>query len=152
MLAFVSTDFAFKFRLLSVGQCILFCFRFCFLFMLPVVFSAICSLLFVFGPLCHCSASFFFKPIIRFFVSIKISAYLPTRFYVLWYDLLHGLCVCEDFCGCSSRYLSVCVPFSDLNLFKIGIGMISSFTIVCTNSVWPFLSFLFSVGLAMYFF
>ena len=41
------------------------------------------------------------------------------------------------------------VPFSDLYLFKIGIGMRSSLIIVCINSVLPFISFLFSVGLAL---
>ena len=33
----------------------------------------------------------------------------------------------------------VCVPFSDLYLFKIRIGTRSSLIIVCTNSVFPFL-------------
>ena len=41
------------------------------------------------------------------------------------------------------------VPFSDLYLFKIGIGMRSSLIIVCINSVFPFISFPFSVGLAL---
>ena len=39
--------------------------------------------------------------------------------------------------------------FSDLYLFKIGIGMRSSLIIVCINSVFPFISFPFSVGLAL---
>ena len=43
----------------------------------------------------------------------------------------------------------MCVPFSDLYLFKIGIGMRSSLIIVCINSVFPFISFPFSVGLAL---
>ena len=41
------------------------------------------------------------------------------------------------------------VPFSDLYLFKIGIGMRSSLILVCINSVFPFISFPFSVGLAL---
>ena len=45
--------------------------------------------------------------------------------------------------------LVVCVPFSDLYLFKIGIGMRFSLIIVCINSVFPFISFPFSVGLAL---
>ena len=45
--------------------------------------------------------------------------------------------------------LCVRVPFSDLYLFKIGIGMRSSLIIVCINSVFPFISFPFSVGLAL---
>ena len=45
--------------------------------------------------------------------------------------------------------LVVCVPFSDLYLFKIGIGMRSSLIIVCINSVFPFISFPFSVGLGL---
>ena len=43
----------------------------------------------------------------------------------------------------------VCVPFSDLYLFKIGIGMRFSLIIVCINSVFLFISFPFSVGLAL---
>ena len=35
----------------------------------------------------------------------------------------------------------VCVPFPDLYLFKIGIGMRSSLIIVCINSVFPFILF-----------
>ena len=45
--------------------------------------------------------------------------------------------------------LVVCVPFSDLYLFKIGIGMGSSLIIVFINSVYPPISSPFSVGLAL---
>ena len=48
---------------------------------------------------------------------------------------------------CSCSFIFVCVPFSDLYLFKIVIGMRPSLTIVYTNYV--FLSFLFSVGLVL---
>ena len=41
------------------------------------------------------------------------------------------------------------LPFWDLYLFKTGIGMRSSLIIVCINSVFPFISFPFSVGLAL---
>ena len=37
--------------------------------------------------------------------------------------------------------MCVCVPFPDLCLFKIGIGMRSSLIIVCINSVFPRLQY-----------
>ena len=112
----------------------------CFLFLFPVVSSVLFSLL-------HCAL------ISLFCVTLFLSANLPTcvisiyfdfsYLYVLWYGWLY------DLCGCSFRSRCVCVPFADLYLFKIGIGMRSSLIIVCINSVFPFISFPFSVGLAL---
>ena len=70
-----------------------------------------------------------------FFIFVNIYTY---------YDMV-GCMTCAD----ALLDLVVCVPFSDLYLFKIGIGMRSSLIIVCINSVFPFISFPFSVGLAL---
>ena len=69
------------------------------------------------------------------------SNYFDFSFFIFvniytYYDVV-GCMTCAD----ALLDLVVCVPFSDLYLFKIGIGMRSSLIIVCINSVFPFISF-----------
>ena len=82
MLPFTFTRFAFIF--LSLSLCILLCFRFRFaddmiLFLFPVVFSALCSLLCL-VPHVTVLRPFVLLSVILFAVSSGIPAYLPSCF------------------------------------------------------------------------
>ena len=58
---------------------------------------------------------------------------------------------CESISTCADVLIDaigVCL-FRYLYLFQIVISLRSNLTIACTYSVFPFLSFLFSVGLAL---
>ena len=42
---------------------------------------------------------------------VPVSLYVIFAIYVLWYYWLHGLCICHDLCGSSSRSHCVCAFF-----------------------------------------
>ena len=153
MLAFVFTDFVFihfavcqpVYSLVLSVPCLR---MLCFSFQLSPLSYFLCCIV----PLCHFSASLCFcypsfcllyHFLIQYLLTCLpvFSNYVDFSFFIFvniytYYDMV-GCTTCAD----ALLDLVVCVPFSDLYLFKIGIGMRSSLIIVCINSVFPFISF-----------
>ena len=71
---------------------------------------------------------------------LVLGNYFDFSFFIFNIYTYYGMVGCMT-CADAPLDLVVCVPFSDLYLFKIGIGMRSSLIIVCINSVFPFISF-----------
>ena len=132
MLAFVFADFVFNsFCCLSAN-------------VFSSHFSAsLCFCYPSFCLLCHFVIQYLLTCLLVFSNYFDFSFFIFVNIYTYY-----GLVDCMT-CADALLDLVVCVPSSDLYLFRTEIGMRSSLIIVCINSVFPFISFPFSVGLAL---
>ena len=129
----------------------------CFCFQLSPLSYFLCCIV----PLCHFSASLCFcypsfcllyHFLIQYLLTflLVLGNYFDFYFFIFVHIYTYYVMVGRMTCADALSDLVVCAcAFSDLYLFKIGIGMRSSLIIVCINSVFPFISFPFSVGLAL---
>ena len=139
--------------MLSVPSLHMLCFCFCFQ-LSPLSYFLCCIV-----PLRHFSASFsfFYRSfcllyhfVIQYLLTclLVFSNYFDLSFFIFvkiytYYGMV-GCMTCAD--ALLGSVVCVCVPFSDLYLFKTGIGMRSSLIIVCVNSVFPFILFYFQLA------
>ena len=112
---------------------------FCFCFQLSPLSYFLCCIV----PLCHCSASLCFcYPsfcLLYHFMIQYLLTYLPVfsnyfdfSFFIFNIYTYYGMVGCMTYADALlDPVVCVCVPFSDLYLFKIGIGMRFSLIIVC---------------------
>ena len=128
---------------------------FCFCFQLSPLSNFLCCIV----PLCHFSATLCFcypslcllyHFVIQYLLTclLVFSNYFDFSFFIFvniytYYGMV-GCMTCAD--ALLDLVVCVCVPFSDLYLFKIGIGMRSSLIIVCINYVFPFILFYFQLA------